>query len=368
MKTLFVSPFRDSTGYSHKGIDFILAMDAAGINIVPRCMKFNNVVPQLPERIIELENQPSRGCDIVVQHTLPHLMEKTPLYNIGMYASETTKLPTCWVNRLNLMDQIWVFNEQMQEAAINSGVETPIKVIYPPTNVDKYFQSYPKLFTANVFVFYTIIDFNRRKNLASLVKAFHCEFKPNEPVELVIKVSKSGLSPQKCREFINNLILQVKQGLKLYTDVNEYKQERVITDFLTEEQINGLHQSCDCFVLPSRGEGWSIPTFDSLGFGRSPIVSNCTGFASYIDNDCGWLVNGQWDYCFGENETFPFLYTANEQWFEVSVPHLTQCMREAYENKQLKEQKAQNGINRINNFSYQTVGQNIKKILDESVK
>jgi len=58
MKVLFIGGFRDGTGWGKASQNYILALDRAGINVVPRpirtCPTFGRHV-DIPERILELE-------------------------------------------------------------------------------------------------------------------------------------------------------------------------------------------------------------------------------------------------------------------------------------------------------------------------
>ena len=56
MKVLYIGCYREGTGWGQAAIDYILAMDSVGIDVVPRAVKLNNNQPELPQRILELES------------------------------------------------------------------------------------------------------------------------------------------------------------------------------------------------------------------------------------------------------------------------------------------------------------------------
>ena len=195
MKVLYVGCYRDGTGWGQAATDYILAMDSAGIDVVPRPIKLNQNQISLPKRIAELEKKDSSGCDVCIQHTLPHYMEYSSKFkkNIALYATETSNFKDSgWARRINMMDEAWVINNQMFHASKESGVEIPIKVVPHATDFSKFERGYSKLdFPAanGNFIFYTIADLNKRKNLQAFIKAFHAEFDPSEPVSILIKSS-----------------------------------------------------------------------------------------------------------------------------------------------------------------------------------
>ena len=43
MKVLYLGCYRDGTGWAHSAIDYILSLDAAGIEVVPRFIKLNDI-------------------------------------------------------------------------------------------------------------------------------------------------------------------------------------------------------------------------------------------------------------------------------------------------------------------------------------
>lgn len=370
MRVVYVGVFRDGTGWAQAAIDYVLSLDAAGVDVVPRCLKLNGSKPELPPRLLELEAKSSQGCDVVIQHVLPHHTDVNGRFgaNIALFASETSDFrKTSWADRLNLMDNVWVINRQMVEAAHASGVKKPIAVIPHATDVEKFQKSYPTLSLLkpykNNFLFYWAGEFVRRKNLQGLLQAFHSEFDPSEPVKLVIKTNKSGMSPQEVHQHAKAFCSKIKHGLKLHSSERHYNEEIIITDRLAEEEMGQLHSSCDCFVMPSYGEAWCIPGFDAMGFGKTPIVSTNTGFLDYIDDSVGWLIPCQPAPVFGVDDTFSELYTGHEHWQVPNIMELRRAMREAFENRSLREQKALEGMGRIYDFSYEKIGGKMKEEL-----
>ena len=45
MKVLYIGHYREGTGWGRAAIDYILSMDAAGIEVVPRAVKLNDRQP-----------------------------------------------------------------------------------------------------------------------------------------------------------------------------------------------------------------------------------------------------------------------------------------------------------------------------------
>jgi glycosyltransferase involved in cell wall biosynthesis len=362
MKVLFISNYLDGTGWSHAGIDYILAMDAAGIDVVCRPLRLNDHDGSVPDRVKELQAKSDADCDICVQHALPHLMQYNGRFkrNIGLFVSETSNFrASAWGDRLNAMDEI--------DACRGSYVDRPISVIPHATDVAKFTRRHEPLESLprnGRFRFYFIGEFSRRKNLAALLKAFHTEFNPYDPVDLVIKTGVPGRSAAEAGKIVQEFCDQIKPGLKRYSmKVPEFAREIILTERLTEEEIYRLHASCDCFVSASYAEAWGIPAFDAMGFGKTPVVTGWGGFCEYLDDSCGWMVPHHLEPCFGVSDNFGDLYTADEAWAGIDVFALRQAMRQAFQDSELRRKKAAAGTERAFQFSHESVGQLILKAL-----
>lgn len=386
MKVLYIGPYRDGTGWAHAAHENILALHAAGVNVVPRPIKLNDVDGEVSPIIAELEKQSDKGCDIIIQNSLPHHMDYDGRFakNIAYYFTETSHFKNCsWAERLNLMDEAWVPCKSVFYSSRESNVNIPINIVPTPCDVSKYqkqYEPYPIPELESRFVFYTIGEVHRRKNLAGLVKAFHLEFGPYEPVALVIKGSIPGVSSEEVNKHITEICREVKVNLKLYKNTDMYNKEIIITQRLTEEQLMRLHSTCDCYVSPSYGEGWNIPAFDAMAMGKTPIctaqggpddflfdqyqVNEGHGNIGFVEEYSGWLVPARQEPVFGMKETFHDLFVGNENWASIDINKLRKAMRAAYQNKEEREIRAKNGINRAYNYSHLAVGNQMKELLN----
>jgi len=359
MKVLFIGPYRDgNSGWANACKNYILALDSVGVEVVPRSYKLNNDPENVPARILDLENGTEKGCDIVVHCGLPHLYSySSGVKNVGIFFTETKNFSiTPWVSHINLMDLGIVPSLYSQQAALNSGVKTPIKIVPPPVNLSK-FKTYPeieqlKTATDNDYLFYFIGDMNLRKNLPALIKAFHTEFTPNEPVSLVLKLNKYGMSPDQLYKETINVLENIRAGLRL-RPMDRYKKEIVITDDYSDDELMCLHQTCDCFVSPSFGESWGMSCIDAMGMGNIVVASDTGAQRDYAD-----LVVRSYDSpCYGIHDAFDFMFTGFENWDSVSVSELGKMMRFAMELK---------GGRDMNEFGYEAVGNKLKDVLIET--
>ena len=376
MKVLYISNYKDGTGWGNAATDYILAMDSVGIDVVCRSISFNGEKGEVHPRILELERKSSRHSNVCIQHLLPHMLDYNGRFekNIALYESETSNFKSSrWTEYINTMDEAWVVNKQMSEASLVSGVESPIRIIPHTFDTSKYDKEYkpldiPYMDIENKFVFYFIGEAIRRKNIFALIKAFHLEFDVDEPVDLIIKASKGGMSDDDCGKYIKELCDTAKENLKLYPSNDLYKSEFITTGFLDNEKMMRFHKTMDCFVMPSYGEAWCLPAFDAMAMGSTPICTNVGGMSDFLSDGGGTLIDGVLEPAFGMTETFQDLYTGREDCVSINVRKLQKAMRRMYYLASNSDSKYTNlqkqGREIADKYSYENIGNRIKEALN----
>jgi len=378
-KVLYVGHYRERSAWGSEAINYILAMDSVGIDVVCRPVKLGLPCPDLPKRILELEAKSSQNCDYMICHTLPHHFVKGPFKkSIGLYATETNDFRySGWQNYINLMDEAWVICEDSKWASINSGVDIPINIVPHTHNPDKYKSKREKLYSRPAFaglyttdyLFYTIGEFTQRKNLPALIQAFHAEFDPSEDVNLLIKVNSSKFSGPELLQQAQGLCNKIKEDLRLYPSIDDYKSEIIMAQYLSDEEILDLHYTGDCFVSPSYGEAWSVPTQDAIALGKSVVCSNTGGMKDMMDAT-DWLtshpVTVRPTPVSAQKDTFENLFTGKDTWSSVDIVDLQRSMREAYSIRNvdyISRNRKEAVALMTQKYSYTVIGNLIKSLL-----
>ena len=367
MKVLFITHLREQSNWSETAIDYIMAMKDVGIDVVVRdvCVNPAYRTAKVPMGIIALEKKPIEGCDICIQNVLPHLVSYSASFkkNIAMFSVEASSLrESFWFKPLELMDEVWVNNNELRSNLIEDGIDSKVRFVPPPSSTD-WLTSQSKLFDDDTFKFYYIGDILEMNNLPSLLKCFHSEFSREEPVSLVIHPT-TAVPPEQRNSAVDSVSQQVKSSLRMYPNTEMYKKEAVINKDLSREGLLALHNTCDCFVSTSHGESWSRPAFEAMAFGNTPIVGNSMGNVDFITNslDTGVLVGGSYDICSNSTPSFPDLQTGKEVWFSVSESEFRRWMRHYYNNREKTNKST--GLERAKDFSYKNIGNIIKEILE----
>jgi glycosyltransferase involved in cell wall biosynthesis len=370
-KVLVVGHYRESTGWGEAIRNYILAMDSVGIDLVCRPIKLGTKTPNLPSRIRELELKSAQDCNICLQYVLPHYLDYSNKFDkcIAMYATETFNFGRSgWPRRINQMDEAWVINDEMVHASRGSGINIPLEVVPHTFDLSKYNNDIEPLHIKEIagdFLFYTVIDWNKRKNLPALVQAFHMEFGKNEPVSLLIKVSKFDYGGKKLADEVSGICNSIKEKLKKYPRITDYKSELIVPDHLSENELTQIHKRGNCYVCTSYGEAWCIPAFDAAAYGNPVIANNTGGLRHFVPPYL--RVSGYRKPVFGMNDTFQDLNTCEETWVEIDSEELRRVMRATYISMNEKPMDAairSYMLEEVSKFSYDKIGKRIKGILE----
>ena len=359
MKILYIGNYRDGTGWGNACVNNILALDKAGVDVVPRAITFELRQQEYPNRIKELEKDSTKGCDVCIQHTLPHLYSYDGRYkNIGFVAVESSNFKSSgWQHKMNLMDEIWVPSQASKKACEESGVHTPVKVAPHSLDLSEYKPNRGNKIQnlLNTFNFAFVGEFVERKNLKALIQAFHMTFDRHEPVNLLIKTSKITL-PE-----IQAHIENIKAGLKIR---KKYKEEIIITGRLEKIDYISVLAQCHSFVMPSRGEGFCIPALEAMALGIPVIHTEETG----MDDFCvGTPVSSYSQPCLGAMSTLDNLDTARSDWREIDIRKLCTAMRKEFQkwNSEEAEKDSKKAKSWASQYGHEPIGKQLKELLDD---
>lgn len=371
MKILYIGHYKEGSGWSQAAIDYILALDSIGLDVVCRNVKLTNKEVTIPDRILQLENKNLTNIDYCIQHVLPHHLVATTKFkkNVAYFVGETNTIKHLnWFEQLSNMDEIWVPSHSYKDILNKDGLNN-VACVPHTFDLNKYDEIYPTInFNQDndKFKFYYIGELSDRKNIESILRCYYSEFNYEDNVLLVLKLRKFGLTPQQLNEHIQSLVNKVKKELRIYKDIESYPSELIITADFSEEHVSAFHKSCDCFVGISHGEAWSIPSFDAMCFGKTPICSNEGGPSEFIDNNdhaTGLLIDGIYQTCVHSDPAFPDLFTGKEEWFCPSESLAKQGMRFMLEERKKLDKNA--GIERGRQFNYTNIANLIRTQLHD---
>ncbi len=330
MKILYLSHHRERSGWGRSCRDLLKSLISTGVEVASRPVLVNNRFFKVDPEIEETDRKNIENCTHVIQYVLPFHMSYSGNFekNIGITLLETsninyTKFP-CFIN---LLDEFWYLNSFYEKS-----ITIPDKKILQPIDLSIYKRNYTKIkfkkYNEN-YKFYTICELSKRKNISNLIRTYYSTFNYNDNVTLVLKLTHPIMSPLEIRKTIMDHCMEIAQKSKKYKTFEDYPKIEVISEYLTEDQIFGLHQSCDCYVSCSYGEGINYPMLDAGGFKRKIISSN--NFDVYNEIVNATRVNTVKEYVFDQMETFADYNSCNETWSSFDQIDMSKKMRECYE-------------------------------------
>lgn len=333
-KVLSIGQFYDGTGYSHAAQNLSLALDAAGVDVA--CVTINSAGQRVRphDRILELLDKRITSPDVIIQTILPPAMiYHGGVTNVGYFFCETTDFRRSgWAPYLNNMDEVWTSCQESVLACERSGVKRPIKKVQIAVDKSRFSKVYPfEDLKKGRFAFYSVGDWSARKNISGVVEAYFRAFSKNDNVVLILKTYCESVTADQSAEFISNEIKKIKDSLRLWQN-DFYPPVVLITDYLPDEEIYGLHQHCDAYVTMERAAGWGIPLFEAMAFNKPVISIKWGGPAEFLtEGDGNYIIPHSFDLVKGmQTCTYAGMYTGYEGWAEPSMIDAVASMRNIY--------------------------------------
>lgn len=177
---------------------------------------------------------------------------------------ESTKIPDEWVDILNShFDAVVVPCPFLVQTYTNSGVKIPIFELPLGLNLDEFLKEPIKQNPGKPFVFGNLSACSERKNQVLLVRAFAKAF-GNDP-DVLLRIN-SRYGEKEVSDAIENEISRLQLDNVIFTK-----------SALSKKEYLDLFKSIDCYVSPSKGEGYSIQPREAMALGIPVIVTNNTG-------------------------------------------------------------------------------------------
>lgn len=349
---LYIGPFTSASGWGQCAIAMARSMKEVGLDFAMYDFKLDQTSQSIPDDLSENFNAKLEKTDFIIQNTLPEYFYYDSRFkkNIGKFVFETDLSMSSWPIHAQFMDQCWVTTNEEAKLFNHPNVHAIGEAI-DVSIADKRYEPVNEIqITGNDYTFYTIAEFNERKNLETLIRGYLEEFTCYDSVALVIKTS----DPK-----VEELAVKIRSSMRIYNIDYMYPQIFVIPHFLSEEDINRLHYEANCFVCTSRGESFCRPAAEAAVFGNQVIYTDQIGIQEYMTTS-GRRIDSQKESCLVANPPMPHLYTSSESWYNPSTSSLKKHMRQAYQNREVcyDPELVREAV------CYKTIGENIKKCLD----
>lgn len=236
--------------------------------------------------------------------------DRTASWNVW----ETTKLPPAQLDLCNSTQFLWTPSTWGRENLINNGVD-PARIAVVPEGVNTVFFN-PNSKNGGRFRFLMVGKWENRKFIEGLLRVFVKEFSSREPVELYLHSHNAYVKNFSFAERME------KVGIGDEGNIILGKPCSMVA-------LRSLYQSADCFVLPTRAEGWGLPILEAMACGVPAIVTNYSAPADYINDENGYPLRVE-KMVEAHCDDFD-IHTG--LWAEPDKEHLRYLMRKAFQNR-----------------------------------
>jgi glycosyltransferase involved in cell wall biosynthesis len=257
------------------------------------------------------------------------------VYHVGRFMFETDRIHSRCVEFINRFHEVWVPSRFCRDVYLKAGVQRPIFIIPESIDTTAYRENIDPLPIPGKRGFNFLAVLNRtsmktfngqRKGWEILLKAFLREFREDQDVGLILKVSpdKSTMSS------IKNEIFRLRR--QEHKDKNLPSHIIFCTRHLSHEEMPRLYRAADAYVLPTRGEGWGRPFMEAMCLGLPTIATAWGGHMDYMNPTNSHLIDYRLVSCQLHFKELKIPLASGHRWAHPSEGHLRRLMRYVVEN------------------------------------
>ena len=268
-------------------------------------------------------NEFKHNVNLVLEETNHHYFyDKYIGPKIAYNVWESTLQPEQFFNKLKEYDQIWVPSQWQAECTIAQGMSADkVKVVPEGVDVDTFYPEDSKTVLDYVDGRFKFVVFGRwdyRKSTKELIETFLKEFKPNEPVDLIVSIDNP---------FSGDGHKTTEDRLQAYG----FTDERIkVKHFPSREDYITYMKNGHVFLSCARSEGWNLPLIEAMACGTPAIYSECCAQMEFAKGK-GLPVK-----VLGERPALDANYnhfnTVVGNYYEPDFEDLARIMRDAFEN------------------------------------
>ena len=379
MKIKYKGAVSDPSGYGQANRDYVQALynrmdedtlTVSALNHEYMHSTYYGEVGKLLQTLIDK----NIDYDVVINHCVPsHIEQRTESnkFNVGYNTWETDKLPDHWVEKINrFLDMVLVPSEFNREVYYNSGINIPVEVVPHCLDSQEINNSTGGMDNQlnpfkDHFKFLSVFQWTERKNPIGLLKAYFTEFYGHDDVVLVIKSYRSNTGEEQ-----KNIIKQQIKGLKQDMRLDPEKTPKIvfIGDLITKHELLSLYNGCDCFVLPTRGEGFGLPFAEAAAAGCKVVAPAQTGQGEILNGlETAYLTqNYFWTPVCG----MPWIpnYNGLMNWIEPDLEEFKIRMRCAYKEENDLSKKHQAIGRMAQKYNHNKVGTEMLEAIEKHMR
>jgi ADP-heptose:LPS heptosyltransferase len=314
----------DASGYGQAARAYIHAMHRAGIKI--SVVDIGGQPSQVKDDLVASLLGVDHGADFNLFHGIPPQWARLayPLRNvIAMTVWETDTMPQQWRNPLTHALDVWLpcaFNVEVFSHALGRPVFRLPHVFEPALDSERG-PAPPELERLGLhegdFVFYSILEWQERKNPRGMMEAFLRAFPDECDAVMVLKTNPGAAA------VAAHTMNEVRRLC------NSRARIVMCCEGWDNKVIRALHQRGDCYVSLHKGEGWGYPLFEAACLGIPVVATDYSGPKDYLSAEFHWLVRHR---PIPVQQPYAY-YHPSMRWAEPDLEHASEGIRWSYDNQ-----------------------------------
>ena len=348
------------SGYEYLTRGMLIALDKLGVTVSLKNLNWWNkenvaITRDKAGRFERMAKYPFfEDAPVVVMQKIHDDMPicKNDMYIYSLF--ETDKIPESWIKGFKKAKKVFVFSKFNYE---NWGkqIDNVSRVGFGIEDNFRYVEEAANILNKKGYTFLSVGDYTERKGFDILLDAYCEEFTARDSVTLILKIHKGGFtSPHR-----DNLMMDLKNQISKYKNIPRIL---LFAEKVYYEDLTRLYNACDCFVLPSRGEGIGLPVAEAMACGLPVIVSDSGGYMDFVRHgENGLTIKTKMVTIADVNYILKCPHALGHKWAEPDKQNLKEAMRYVFENRQEAKEMGRNGVTAVRDFHWNDVAVQLLK-------
>lgn len=351
------SSIAQGQGYSGSSEKMVVALERLGFDV--RVMSFGKELPSnRTEEGKKILNKPFQLGEIGICYGFPNAFDSIlNKHKIGFTMFETDTIPSGkseWAGKtglasdqINKMDALFVPSQHNKELFESSGVKVPVHVVR--LGIDPEAMPIFNRPKTDKFTFLMLGTLTLRKNPAMAINAFLNLYKDRDDVQLILKTQSGTLGHISNDGGIGGLA----------------KNLIIVDKLITPEELLEYYKRANCFLFPSRGEGFGLPPLEAMATGLPTILSDNTGLSEFCNPKYNYPVKTA---MMSKALRFPKEWGNVGNWYEPDYATFKRQMKKVFENQEASKAKGMASAKWVReNFTYDHTALRIKDLVEQIV-